>query len=136
MTSRFNQYASGAARAFTGVMGETATITPRAKASKNYASPVADPDRALFVIEGIFSLAPKNSNIQGQKRGGDFTGATRISVSEAEFWISSENYATAATEIRGGDLLSLNDGADNYTVSDPRKNDTGDYELILTREKI
>lgn len=136
MGSRFDQYSELASTATTGVMGQTAVITPRVGGL--YATPGADPDRAAFEIDGIFSLAPKNSRIAGQKVGGELSGATRIKVAPAEFWISKSEYERVAQTILEGDLLVLKDDptGPRYAVNEAEPTDTGDWNVILTREGV
>lgn len=114
--------------------GETATIEPRVR--EQYAEGAADGGRASASVRGVFNAAPASQGVQGASSE-PRAGATGFSQEQAEFWIAAAFLPDLATPIRAGDILRLVEraGQPAYTVAHVQRTDTGDANLILTRNR-
>ena len=111
--------------------GEPATIRPRR--GSQYGSPGADADRLPDQVEVIFSESPGLEWLSGSRRGSDLQGGTRVSVGDAEVWISKAGIDALGYTPAKGDLVSLRGRAFSVAAA-PMVSDLGDMRLLLVRE--
>jgi len=114
--------------------GESAILTPRT--SSQYVQRAADEDRPAANVWGVFSAGPAESQIKGQATGGEFSGATRMHVMRAEFWMTAGQVAGLGFAPGKGDRISFpgRPGMPVYSVAAIQHTDMGDTALILVRE--
>lgn len=136
MPTEFEDLEVDVSRAVNEIMGERAVVTPRT--GGDYTGPVADPARPEFETTGIVSVVPGSEGIAGQNPEGSLRSPTLLQQAESEFWISPEQAALIAVEIRRGDRLALADrpGAPTYAIAAVHRPLTGELRLILTVEDV
>lgn len=136
MTSVFDELERMASGAALHTFGEEAILTPR-RASQ-YVETAADADRHSVSVRGIFSAHAAQSDLRGQARGAEFTGASRLGSEQSEFWIASEAAESLGFRPAKGDLLVLPDraGAPTFAVSAVHPTNMGDLNLLLVREDV
>lgn len=132
MSSPFDALDAELSRAVMGTFGETIAAQLRPRTRSEYAE-AADPDRAARNIRGVFTEGHADAQLRGASTGAEFTGATRLSVHMAEFFLPASELALVPYEIRQGDELAFpsRPGAPVFSVSDMQRGDTGDLNLIL-----
>lgn len=120
--------------AIKGAFAEVAVLRPRV--STQYAERNTDPDRPQNLVHGVFSAGPSVDQLRGQARGSDFSGATRLATTSAEFWIAkAEVDALAALPAKGDTItLTARPGCPVYAIAQVQHTDMGDINLILARE--
>lgn len=116
--------------------GETALLRPRSEVQ--YAESLADMNRNVVSVRGVFSARPARSELKGQARGGDVTGTTRVASTASEFWIAAADAATLGFSPAKGDLLTLTGrpGCPAYAVTLVQTTDRQDLNLLLVREDV
>ena len=134
MPSPFDDLDAALSAAVDANFGERAAIIPRV--SGQYVARAADPGRAQRLVRGVFSLGPASDTVQGQVKGAEFSGTTRMVSGASEFWISAAEAAALGYEIAAGDVVRLDSrpGAPVYAVAAPHRTDAGDINLILVKE--
>lgn len=132
--SLFNDLDANASAAVKAVFAEPALLRPRV--STQYAERSADPDRPEAMTYGIFSAGPAQEDLRGQARGGQMSGATKLSTTTAEFWIAKPQIDQLPWLPITGDavVLTARSGQPIYAISRVAPSDLGDLNLMLVRE--
>ncbi len=131
MGSPFDEADAELSEAALEAFGEPATIRPRR--GGQYGSPGADADRLPDQVEVIFSESPGLEWLSGSRRGSDLQGGTRVSVGDAEVWLSKAGVDGLGYTPAKGDTVSLR-GRRFAVVAAPMVSDMGDMRLLLARE--
>lgn len=136
MASVFDELDRMASSAALQTFGEDAILRPR-RASQ-YVEAAADADRYCVTVWGVFSAHAAQSDLRGQARGGEFTGASRLVSEQSEFWIASVDAEALGFRPAKGDLLILpgRSGAQTFAVSAVHPTNMGDLNLLLVREDV
>ena len=136
MTSVFDELERMASGAALQTFGEDAILTPRQ--ASQYVEAAADADRHSVSLRGIFSAHAAQSDLRGQARGSEFTGTSRLSSEQSEFWIACEAAEALGFRPAKGDLLVLpgRAGAPTFAVSAVHPTHLGDLNLLLVREDV
>ncbi|OYW52255.1 MAG: hypothetical protein B7Z29_20185 [Hyphomicrobium sp. 12-62-95] len=116
--------------------GETALLRPRSQVQ--YAESLADMNRNVVSVRGVFSARPARSDLKGQSRGSDLTGTSRVASTASEFWIAAADAAGLGFSPAKGDLLTLagRPGCPTYAVTSVQTTDLQDLNLLLVREDV
>ncbi len=135
MPSPFDALDAAISGAVLSAFGESVAASLRPRTRSDFAEG-ADSSRPVRPIRGVFSSAPAEVKPQGNASGGEFAGATRLSVALAEFWIAAADAACIPYAIRQGDHLALpaRPGSPVYSVADIQRPETGDINLIIVRD--
>jgi hypothetical protein len=136
VTSAFDDFDALASQAALVAFGEEAVLSPRR--TSQYAESAADADRMTVKVRGIFSALAAPSDLRGQSRGGEFTGATRIVAEQSAFWIDSAQVAELGFRPAKGDLLGLpaRCGSPSFAIAAVHPTSMGDLNLLLVREDV
>jgi hypothetical protein len=101
----FDRLAKFSGGAVDRVMGEPVRITPRLALPKR---PLAgDGDRAVVELVARFTLEPETVELEGQRRGTDLGGFTRMQGAEAVLVISAIEAEKLTYRLRTGDLIEM-----------------------------
>lgn len=111
----FDRLDRAAGRVADRVMGEAVEIMPRIVLPKRPAS--ADPDRQVIGLTARFVLEPELDNLEGQRRGTDLGGFSRLAGQVAMLIIESDEAAKLPYVVVAGDLVQL---ASPLRASHPR----------------
>jgi hypothetical protein len=136
VTSAFDDFDALASQAALAAFGEEAVLSPR-RASQ-YVESAADADRMAVKVRGVFSALAAPSDLRGQSRGGEFTGATRIVAEQSAFWIDSAQAAELGFRPAKGDLLRfpVRYGCPCFVIAAVHPTSMGDLNLLLVREDV
>lgn len=117
-------------------MGEAVEVLPRINLAKRPAS--GDPDRAPVELTARFTLEPETGELEGQRRGTDLGGLTRLAGQIALLTIEAAEAARLTYDVVAGDLVALRSAVrashPRYGVLHVAKSDLGILVLHLTRE--
>lgn len=117
-------------------MGEAVEILPRINLPKRPAS--GDPDRAPLALTARFTLEPETGELEGQRRGTDLGGFTRLAGQIALLTIEAAEAAKLTYDVVAGDLVALRapgrSSHPRYGVLHVATSDLGILVLHLTRE--
>lgn len=132
MPSPFDSLDGALSRAVMSVFGETVAASLRPRTRSEYAE-AADPARPARDIRGVFSEAHDIAQPRGAATSAEFSGATRLSIHHAEFFIPASELAALPYVIRQKDHVAFpsRHGAPVYSISDMQRGDTGDLNLLL-----
>lgn len=109
-------------------------IMPRLPGSQ-YVAAGPDPARPPQTVRAVFSSGPAIDTIGGQGAAGASGGTTKIGGQTLVLWLSPRAVASLPYGLRKGDAVAFTDQPGlSYEVVTPRPTDTGDLELIITRE--
>jgi hypothetical protein len=136
MASAFDAYDIAASAAAIDVFGEEAMLQPRRQSQ--YVEAAADADRHAVSVVGVFSAGAAQSDLRGQRRGGEFVGATRVLAEQSSFWIAAVQVAGLGFRPAKGDLLRLPErpGAPCFAIAAVHSTGMGDLNLLLVREDV
>ena len=136
MTSAFADFDALASQAALAAFGEEAVLSPRR--SSQYAESAVDADRMAVKVRGIFSALAAPSDLRGQSRGGEFTGATRIVAEQSAFWIDSAQVSELGFRPAKGDMLRfpVRCGSPCFAIAAVHPTSMGDLNLLLVREDV
>jgi len=136
VTTAFDDLDALAAQASVSVFGEVAVLQPRRQSQ--YVESATDADRLSVSVRGIFSAAAATSDLRGQARGGEFTGASRVLSEQSAFWIAAEQVAELGFRPAKGDFLSLPErsGSPSFAIAAVHPTAMGDLNLLLVREDV
>lgn len=132
MPSPFDALNAALSGAVMSTFGETADAILRPRTRSEFAEG-QDPDRPARPIRGVFTDAPADPKLRGAAGGSEFSGVTRLSVQQPEFWVSAATVAALPYPIRPQDHVAFpaRAGAPVYSISEIHMNDMGDLNLIL-----
>lgn len=134
MSSAFDEMDAALSAAVNEAFAEPATLLPRRDGGQ-FGPRAADPDRDPTEVQVIFSESPSIEGISGARRGTEMHGGARLSVSDAEAWISAADAAEIGFSIEKGDMLVFVSRSRSFNVSAaPMITNMGDVRLLLTRE--
>ena len=136
MTSPFDDFDALACGAALEAFGEVAVLTPRR--SGQYVEAPVDADRMSVKLRGVFSALAAQSDLRGQARGGEFTGASRLLAEQTAFWIAAAQVEELGCRPAKGDLLKLPErcGSPAYAIAAVHPTSMGDLNLLLVREDV
>jgi len=134
IVSVFEALDVGLSATLSEVFAEPAHLRPRS--SVQYAERAIDPDRPHVTLYGIFSAGSAQDDLQGQARGGQMSGTTKLVSTATAFWIAKAQVATMTALPVKGDMITLTSraGSPIYAISAVHHTDMGDLTLILVRE--
>lgn len=125
-----------AAASIDRVMGEPVLITPRRTLPKR--SPEPDPDRAKIEIVARLRLKAPMVDLEGQRRGSEFRGLSKLQGVEASLSISPAEHPKLPFALREGDLVTLLAPApgvhSRWSAMVPEPHGGGSLIIPLTRE--
>ncbi|MGN7870542.1 hypothetical protein [Paracoccus sp. 22332] len=122
---------SGAVEA---AFGTEIIIKPRLPGSQ-YVAPAPDPARPDRQVRAVFSSGPAIDTIGGQGMAGASGGTTKIGGQTLVLWLSPGVVRSIPYALRKGDGVAfVDDPVLTYEIVVPRPTNTGDLELIITRE--
>lgn len=132
MPSPFGDIDKAAQAAMTATFGEGIRLVGMTGGDYSRSPDPARPEQAATAV---VSDAPTSSDIQGQRRGSEFTGMTVISSVETEAWLDATQTASLLWHPTKGDVLIRDEmaGSPRYTVSAAYAGDYGDLTLTLTQ---
>jgi len=135
VTSPFNDLDAALSGAIREAFAEEAVL--RHRVSEQYVERAVDPDRPSITVTGVFSEGQADERISGSAGGATFTGGTRATSTQPEFWIEAAQAASLSEPPKRGDalILTARAGSPTYTISHAQKTDMGDLNLILTTER-
>lgn len=115
--------------------GESEVVMLRPWARAEFAEG-ADQTRPARPIRGVFTAAPRETDLTGRAKGARASGVTDFAVVSCEFWVPAAEVTALPYAIRTGDRIQLTGraGAPVYSVSVPQACDTGDINLLLALE--
>jgi hypothetical protein len=132
----FDRLDRAAGRVADRVMGEAVEVLPRITLPKRPAS--ADPDRSVVGLTARFTLEAQDGDLEGQRRGTDLGGFTRLAGQVAILTIEASEAAKLTYEIVAGDLVALRAPSrashPRYCVLNAPRSDLGILTLHLSRE--
>ena len=136
MTSPFDEFDALASGAALEAFGEVAVLIPRR--SGQYVEASVDADRMSVKLHGVFSALAAQSDLRGQARGGEFTGASRLLAEQTAFWIAAAQVEELGCRPAKGDLLKLPErcGSPAYAIAAVHPTSMGDLNLLLVREDV
>lgn len=132
----FDRLDRAAGRVADRIMGEAVDILPRIVLPKRPAS--ADPGRQVIRLTARFILEAELDNLEGQRRGTDLGGFTRLAGQVALLIIEAVEAAKLPYGVVAGDLVQLSDprraSHPRYCVLHAAKGDLDILTLHLSRE--
>ncbi len=133
----FDRLVTGADAVTTQVMGTRVEIIPRTVPARlSVAAP--DPSRAVVEVRGIYSDAPDDGALQGQRHGSGagFKGNTVVVTATRTLWLSAATVSALGYDIREGDAVRLLEmpGQPLMSVAMSRSSELNDLSLTLTPE--
>ena len=134
MTSQFFDIAADLHAAMNAEFGEVVQIIPRR--GGQYTAPISDSDRTPVCVVAIFSASPGRDRISGVRSGSEMMGGTKVTVTEAELWISREQTAEIGFCLQKGDGIALcaRNGAPAYQIAEIHAGPMDALRLILVRD--
>lgn len=134
MASMFDDLDAALSGAIKGAFAEVAVLLPRV--STLYAERVVNPAREGQTTYGVFSAGPADDQLRGAARGSEFSGASRVASTSAEFWIAKAEVDALDALPARGDAITLTARPRNsvYAIVGVQHTDMGDLNLILVRE--
>lgn len=122
---------SGAVEAAFGI---EIVIRPRLPGSQ-YVAAAPDPARPQRKVRAIFSSGPAIDTVGGQGMAGASGGTTKIGGQTLVLWLSPGAVRSIPYALRKGDgVIFVDEPGLTYGIVSPRPTNTGDLELIITRE--
>ena len=109
-------------------------IKPRVPGSQ-YVDAAPDPARPEKRVRAIFSSGPAIETVGGQGMAGASGGTTKIGGQTLVLWLSPSTTRSIRYALRKGDgVVFVDEPGVTYEIVSPRPTNTGDLELIITRE--
>ncbi len=110
------------------------TLKPRLPGSQ-YVAAAPDPARPENRVQAIFSSGPAIDTIGGQGASGATGGTTKIGGQTLVLWLSPGAVRSIPYALRKGDgVVFVDEPGLTYEITGLRPTNTGDLELIITRE--
>ncbi len=132
MASPFDDLDAEMSAIILSAYGETANIMPRRAGT--YSAPGTDVDRQPVAALVVLSDNPGLDWLSGARRGSELTGGTRVSVSEAEVWMSKLQAEELGFKLEKGDRITFPSRGTAYNVVAVMVTDMGDVRAMLVRE--
>lgn len=109
-------------------------LKPRRPRSQ-YVAAAPDPERPERQVPAIFSSGPAIETVGGQGNAGASGGTTKIGGQTLVLWLSPRTMRSIPYPLRKGDgIVFVDEPGLTYEIASPRPTNTGDLELIITRE--
>lgn len=132
----FDRLDRAAGRVADRVMGEAVEIQPQTALPKRPSA--ADPSRAVIALTARFVLEPETDELEGQRRGTDLGGFTRLAGQVAMLIIEAGEAAKLTYDVVTGDMVALlaprRAAHPRYCVLHAARSDLDILTLHLSRE--